>query len=175
MSAFVKDMEKAGIAVRPYAGRWFWKGPAVATNADLDLQDVIRATTVPLQWDQLGLHLIVYPVASDETWYAAAEAGQRVAEEHDDAREELLTDLLAQIEERDDGSPWPESTRDIRASVEALLLTFGVSKYVDTTGCGNADCGHWQRHHDADGCVVKHGTVPATHCTCERYEKEEGS
>jgi len=63
---FVEDMEAAGYEVRHYEGRSFWKGPAVVTdneNGDT-LQDVIRATDVRLQWDQMGrCDLIVYPVA----------------------------------------------------------------------------------------------------------------
>ena len=47
-----------------YRGRSFYVGPAV--NADEDegptLQDVIRATDVTLQWDQMGrAGLVVYP------------------------------------------------------------------------------------------------------------------
>lgn len=57
---FVEDMRAAGYTVRHYAGRYSWKGPAVAAAS---WQEVAQATSVPLQYDSLGLRLIVYPVA----------------------------------------------------------------------------------------------------------------
>ena len=64
---FVEDMDEAGIEYEHYHGRFFWEGPAVSTDEDgwPTMQDVIRATTVKVQWDSLGRDLIVYPVASD--------------------------------------------------------------------------------------------------------------
>ncbi len=62
---FVKDMEKAGIEYEEYNGRFFYHGPAVKTKEEgfPTRQDVIRATKVKLQWDNLGkLDYIVYPV-----------------------------------------------------------------------------------------------------------------
>jgi len=61
---FVEECEEAGLEVRYYQGRCFWKGPAVACE---DLQEVIRATQVSVQWDNLGLGWIVYPVVSDSS------------------------------------------------------------------------------------------------------------
>ena len=60
---FREDMEQAGYEVREYAGRYFYRGPAVTTSRDagVTMQDVIRATEVRLQWDNLGLDWIVYP------------------------------------------------------------------------------------------------------------------
>lgn len=61
---FVKDMERAGIEYDgEYNGRFFYHGPAVRTNEKgfPTRQDVIRATKVKLQWDNLGLDFIVYP------------------------------------------------------------------------------------------------------------------
>lgn len=55
---FVKDMEKAGLKVKHYHGRFFWKGPAVRCD---DIQDVLSETKVKCQWDNLGLGYIVYP------------------------------------------------------------------------------------------------------------------
>lgn len=55
---FQQECEEAGLEVRDYRGRFFYNGPAVACD---DIQDVIRATTVKCQWDQLGLGFIVYP------------------------------------------------------------------------------------------------------------------
>ena len=44
-----------------YHGRSFYNGPAVRIDQS-ELQDIIRLTTVQLQWDQLGKSgLIVYP------------------------------------------------------------------------------------------------------------------
>lgn len=60
-ASFVSDMEAAGREVHYYQGRSFWKGPAVQCDA-ADLQEVIRETRVKLQWDQLGLGYIVYPL-----------------------------------------------------------------------------------------------------------------
>jgi hypothetical protein len=61
---FVKDMEKAGIEYEEYQGRFFYHGPAVRTDEKEfpTLQDVIRATKVTLQWDNMGkIDFIVYP------------------------------------------------------------------------------------------------------------------
>lgn len=44
-----------------YHGRNYYVGPAVTIDAS-ELQDIIRLTTIRLQWDQLGkTGLIVYP------------------------------------------------------------------------------------------------------------------
>lgn len=62
---FVEDMEKAGIEYEEYHGRFFYHGPAVRTNEKgfPTRQDVIRATKVELQWDNLGkLDFIIYPM-----------------------------------------------------------------------------------------------------------------
>ena len=53
--------ENTFFEVEHYQGRWFYEGPAVRIEAD-ELQDVIRATSIKLQWDELGkTGLIVYP------------------------------------------------------------------------------------------------------------------
>ena len=57
---FRNDMENAGYEVLFYHGRWFYEGWAVDVEKD-ELQDVIRSTDVKLQWDEMGLGLIVYP------------------------------------------------------------------------------------------------------------------
>jgi hypothetical protein len=60
---FVKDMEKAGIEYEEYHGRYFYHGPAVKTKKGFPtLEDIIRSTKVKLQWDNLGLGHIVYPI-----------------------------------------------------------------------------------------------------------------
>lgn len=61
---FIADMKKVGIACKEYKGRFFYHGPAVRTNEKgfPTRQDVIRATRVELQWDNLGFDFIVYPV-----------------------------------------------------------------------------------------------------------------
>ncbi len=61
---FVEDMEKADIEYDgEYNGRYFYHGPAVRTDEKgfPTRQDVIRATKVKVQWDNLGLDFIVYP------------------------------------------------------------------------------------------------------------------
>lgn len=60
---FVKDMEKAGLEVTHYRGRWFWEGPAAICE---NIQDVLSNTKVKCQWDNMGLGYIVYPVAREE-------------------------------------------------------------------------------------------------------------
>jgi hypothetical protein len=60
---FQDECEAAGMEVEHYRGRFFYDGPAVRTDEDgwPTLQDVIRATRVPLQWDNLAFDWIVYP------------------------------------------------------------------------------------------------------------------
>ena len=60
---FRKDMEKAGYEVNEYRGRNFYDGPAVSTSRrdDISLQDIMSATKVKIQYDNLGLDYIVYP------------------------------------------------------------------------------------------------------------------
>ncbi len=55
---FCNDMEDAGFDVFHYHGRFFWEGPAVVCG---DLQEVIRATEIPLQWDSMGFDYVIYP------------------------------------------------------------------------------------------------------------------
>lgn len=57
---FVKDMTKAGYEVSHYHGRYFWEGPSVRCDRD-GYDDVVRATKVKLQRDNLGLGWVVYP------------------------------------------------------------------------------------------------------------------
>lgn len=60
---FVEDMERANIEYEEYRGRFFYHGPAVRTDEQgfPTRQDVIRATKVKVQWDNLGRDFIVYP------------------------------------------------------------------------------------------------------------------
>ena len=61
---FEDDMDGTFIGefLPTYNGRGFYRGPAVII-ASSELQDVIRLTTVKLQWDQMGKSgLIIYPV-----------------------------------------------------------------------------------------------------------------
>jgi len=62
-NTFIAEIEDAGMEWEDYGGRYFYRGPAVRTNEDEwpTLQDVIRATTVAVQWDNLALDWIVYP------------------------------------------------------------------------------------------------------------------
>lgn len=58
---FKEDMEGAGYEVEDYQGRNFYDGPAVTVDSG-ELQEVIRTTTVALQWDQMGRDdLVIYP------------------------------------------------------------------------------------------------------------------
>jgi hypothetical protein len=60
-NAFVTDMTTAGYKPFHYNGRFYYKGPAVTVDRN-DLQDVIRATEVKLQWDEMGRDdVVVYP------------------------------------------------------------------------------------------------------------------
>lgn len=83
---FEGDMEAIGLEVQHYRGRFFWEGPAVVVRQDFDnerarelasvgmtpemplnkaLNLVMHATQVEVQWDNMGLGWIVYPVARD--------------------------------------------------------------------------------------------------------------
>lgn len=62
---FIEDMKKAGIEYDgEYHGRFFYHGPAVITDEEgfPTLQDVIRATKVKLQWDNMGMGFVTYPI-----------------------------------------------------------------------------------------------------------------
>lgn len=43
-----------------YQGRYFYVGPAVVCEKSL-LGAVIKESPVPVQWDSMGMDLIVYP------------------------------------------------------------------------------------------------------------------
>jgi hypothetical protein len=61
---FVEDMKEAGIHTEGYRGRFFWEGPAARSDQQNGptLQDIIKETFVPLQWDSLDSNYMVYPV-----------------------------------------------------------------------------------------------------------------
>lgn len=59
---FREDMAKADRDIRFYGGRFFYEGWATVAENFNDVQVIIQATSVRLQWDQLGKHgYIVYP------------------------------------------------------------------------------------------------------------------
>jgi hypothetical protein len=58
---FMDDMKQAKLEMQYYAGRFFWKGPAVVVP---NIQDVLHNTKVPCQWDNMGLDFVVYPKQS---------------------------------------------------------------------------------------------------------------
>lgn len=61
--AFVNEItyELGAERLEHYEGRGFYRGPAVRCDAE-ELNDVIRATTVRVQWDTMGKSgYIVYP------------------------------------------------------------------------------------------------------------------
>jgi len=59
-TTFIAEMTRAGRYTRHYNGRHGYSGPAVTADRD-DLQAIIRETTLPLAWEELGLDLIVHP------------------------------------------------------------------------------------------------------------------
>jgi hypothetical protein len=58
---FRREAEAAGLDVTDYHGRNFYHGPAVRCNDWDAMIEAIRATTVPVQMDELGLGYILYP------------------------------------------------------------------------------------------------------------------
>jgi len=81
---FVEDMEQALLAPYQYSGRFFWNGPAVTVD---HLQEAMSKTTVPVQWDSMGMGYVVYPVATrrteDPSDDNSAKRGQRDAARHE--------------------------------------------------------------------------------------------
>ena len=61
-SKFVEDMEINGLDVTHYRGRNFYEGPCVNVSEAHSLQDIIRLTDVELNWESLGLGLVIWPV-----------------------------------------------------------------------------------------------------------------
>ncbi len=59
---FVKDMQKLGLMVNFYHGRYYWHGPSVVVD---NIQDALSGTKVPCQWDNMGKSWVVYPKAND--------------------------------------------------------------------------------------------------------------
>ena len=53
---FVEDMAVAGIVTAAYLGRFFWEGPAARSDQQNGptLQDIIKKTKIPLQWEALN-------------------------------------------------------------------------------------------------------------------------
>jgi arabinogalactan endo-1,4-beta-galactosidase len=62
---FVDDMFEQGYEVQHYHGRFYWEGPAVSVRDTYELADVVASTAVKVQWDNMGLGYIVYPLMSD--------------------------------------------------------------------------------------------------------------
>jgi hypothetical protein len=62
---FVEETEANGLVTEHYHGRFWYEGPAVRAADDHEFQLVLRSTTVPVQWDSLGLGYIVYPRRGD--------------------------------------------------------------------------------------------------------------
>lgn len=59
---FREDMVEARREIRFYLGRFYYEGWATAVDNFNGIQAIIRATSVMLQWDQLGKDgYIVYP------------------------------------------------------------------------------------------------------------------
>jgi hypothetical protein len=61
---FIEESYDYGIeSVEHYNGRYSWEGPAVRIRDSWEAADFIAAISVPVQQDQMGLGVIVYPVA----------------------------------------------------------------------------------------------------------------
>jgi hypothetical protein len=80
---FVEDMRFAGIVTTAYRGRFFWEGPAARSDQQNGptLQDIIKNTAVPLQWDALNSNYIVYPIGKAKAGWndnAADSEGEEV-------------------------------------------------------------------------------------------------
>ena len=58
---FVRDMEKAGIEWCHYGGRNYYSGPAAVTGEGQDTQDILSATKVKCQSDNMGKGFVYYP------------------------------------------------------------------------------------------------------------------
>lgn len=76
---FLLDMAQAEEVVEDYERRFGDTRPAVRIDRPVELQRVIRATSVPVEWDQLGMGLIVYPAAREQ--YTPIEDLQAQAEQ----------------------------------------------------------------------------------------------
>ena len=62
-------------------GPFFWEGPAARSDQQNGptLQDIIKKTAVPLQWEALNSNYIVYPVGKADVEWKDAETGDRHA------------------------------------------------------------------------------------------------
>jgi hypothetical protein len=61
-ATFAQESAAAGLKVTHYEGRYFYSGPAVQCDDFQALVRVIRATTVRIQWDELGKYgFVIYP------------------------------------------------------------------------------------------------------------------
>lgn len=58
-NTFVEEMEESGFEVEHYNGRFNFSGPAARCE---HYSDVMAATTVRCQYDNMGLSYIVYPI-----------------------------------------------------------------------------------------------------------------
>lgn len=56
---FIRECESAGFKVENYRGKFLYEGPSVSTT---NIQTVIRATSMQVQWDLIDNTWIVYPV-----------------------------------------------------------------------------------------------------------------
>ena len=66
---FIRDMETAGIKTEFYMGRWYWRGPMARSDEDRGptLQEVLSATKVKCQRDNLAHDFCIYPIVSDSS------------------------------------------------------------------------------------------------------------
>lgn len=61
-ATFTREIEAAGIDLdAQYHGRNHYDGPAAKCHSWDDAVEAIRATTGPVQWDNLGSGFVIYP------------------------------------------------------------------------------------------------------------------
>ncbi len=62
LSRFVEQMDRAGFEVHEYCGRWGYRGPAVTVGSPADFHAALRATSLPVCWDECGKNgYVIYP------------------------------------------------------------------------------------------------------------------
>lgn len=59
---FIDHMSAAGFEPHEYRGRWGYDGPAVTVDGPADFLAALRATDLPVCWDEMGKHgHVIYP------------------------------------------------------------------------------------------------------------------
>jgi hypothetical protein len=58
---FWDEVRSLGREPYHYQGRNHFRGPAANVSSYDEIQDIVRKTSMPLQWDNMGLGWVVYP------------------------------------------------------------------------------------------------------------------